>query len=165
MTNLRDDRWMNGRTNVDGGGRADRGSTRLSSVGAGCLQGRIGVVPCLMRFNPKANIGGGRVTDVRGGGGGGGMGNIPIGGITGGGIGTTIVVIIIYVIVQFAGGGGVSSGGPAETTDRYDQCRTGADANNNADCARKAVELSLESYWSKTLPQQTGTPFRPTQVV
>jgi predicted metalloprotease len=120
-----------------------------------------------MRFNPRANIGGGRVTDVRGGGGGGGgMGNIPIGGITGGGIGTAIVVIIIYVIVQFAGGGGgVSSGGPAETTDRYDQCRTGADANNNADCARKAVELSLESYWSKTLPQQTGTPFRPTQVV
>ena len=119
-----------------------------------------------MRFNPKANIGGGRVKDVRGGGGGGGMGNLPIGGITGGGIGTAIVVIIIYVIVQFAGGGGgPSGGGPAETTDRYDQCRSGADANKDADCARKAVELSLESYWSQTLPKQTSAQFQPTQVV
>ena len=49
-----------------------------------------------MRFNPKADISGGRVSDVRGGGGGGGLGNIPIGGITGGGIGTTIIVIIIF---------------------------------------------------------------------
>jgi uncharacterized protein len=118
-----------------------------------------------VRFNPKADISGGRVTDVRGGGGGGGMGNIPIGGITGGGIGTTIIVIIIFVIVQLAGGGGSGSSGPAETTDRYEQCRTGADANKNADCARRAVELSLENYWSRVLPAQTGTQFRPTQIV
>ena len=120
-----------------------------------------------MRFNPKADISGGRVTDVRGGGGGGGMGNLPIGGITGGGIGTTIVVIIIYVIVQVAGGGGsgLGSGGPAETTDRYDQCKTGADANESADCARQAVEVSLEAYWSKVLPEQTGKQFQPTQIV
>jgi len=120
-----------------------------------------------VRFNPKADISGGRVTDVRGGGGGGGMGNLPIGGITGGGIGTTIVVIIIYVIVQVAGGGGsgLGSGGPAETTDRYDQCKTGADANESADCARQAVEVSLEAYWSKVLPEQTGKQFQPTQIV
>jgi predicted metalloprotease len=118
-----------------------------------------------VRFNPKADIRGGRVTDVRGGGGGGGMGNIPIGGITGGGIGTTIIVIIIFVIVQLAGGGGSGSSGPAETTDRYEQCQTGADANRNADCARRAVELSLENYWSRVLPAQTRTPFRPTQIV
>jgi uncharacterized protein len=120
-----------------------------------------------VRFNPKADISGGRVTDVRGGGGGGGMGSLPIGGITGGGIGTTIVVIIIFVIVQLAGGGGsgLGSGGPAETTNRYEQCQTGADANKNADCARLAVELSLENYWSRVLPAQTGTKFRPTQVV
>jgi predicted metalloprotease len=120
-----------------------------------------------MRFNPKADIGGGRVKDVRGGGGGGGMGNLPIGGITGGGIGTTIVVIIIFVIVQLAGGGsgGVGTGGPAETTDRYDQCQTGADANESADCARKAVAVSLENYWAKTLPQQTNKQFRPTEII
>lgn len=122
-----------------------------------------------MRFNPKADISGGRVTDVRGGGGrsGGGMGNLPIGGITGGGIGTTIIVIIIYVIVQFAGGGGggLGAGGPQETTDRYEQCLTGADANKSADCARRAVEASLEAFWTETLPDQTGTQLRPTQIV
>jgi predicted metalloprotease len=120
-----------------------------------------------VRFNPKADISGGRVTDVRGGGGGGRMGSIPIGGITGGGIGTTIIVIIIFVITQFAGGGsgGVGAGGPAEQTDRYEQCRTGEDANESADCARKAVELSLEGYWAKVLPDQTGKQLQPTQIV
>ena len=118
-----------------------------------------------MRFNPKADISGGRVTDVRGGGGGGGgMGNLPIGSITGGGIGTTIIVIIIFVIMQFAGGGGGGGGGPAETTDRYDQCLSGADANESADCARRAVAVSLENYWAQTLPAQTGTQFRPTTI-
>jgi predicted metalloprotease len=119
-----------------------------------------------VRFNPKADISGGRVTDVRGGGGGGGMGNIPIGGITGGGIGTTIIVIIIFVITQFAGGGtGGGSSGPAEQTDRYQQCRTGADANESEDCARVAVELSLEGYWAKVLPDQTGKQLQPTQII
>src|SRR5690349_11192692 len=85
-----------------------------------------------------------------------------MGAISGGGIGTTIIVIIIFVIVQFAGGGGsgVSSAGPQETTDRYDQCRHGSDANQSQDCARKAVEASLENYWSTVLPQQTGTQYR-----
>jgi uncharacterized protein len=120
-----------------------------------------------VRFNPKADISGGRVTDVRGGGGGGGgLGNIPIGGITGGGIGTTIVVIIIFVITQLAGGGNGAGagGGPVETTDRYAQCKTGADANKSEDCARQAVELSLEAYWGKVLPQQTGKQLQPTQI-
>ena len=119
-----------------------------------------------MRFNPKADISGGRVTDVRGGGGGGGLGNIPIGGITGGGIGTTIIVIIIFVITQLAGGGsgGTGAGGPEQTTDRYAQCRTGEDANESADCARQAVALSLERYWAATLPEQAGTQFQPTQI-
>ena len=119
-----------------------------------------------MRFNPKADISGGRVTDVRGGGGGGGMGNIPIGGITGGGIGTTIIVIIIFVITQLAGGGsGVGSGGPVEQTDRYEQCRTGADANESSDCARKAVAFSLDGYWARVLPSQTGKELQPTQII
>jgi predicted metalloprotease len=117
-----------------------------------------------VRFNPKADISGGRVTDVRGGGGGGGMGNLPIGSITGGGIGTTIIVIIIFVIMQFAGGGAGGGGGPAETTDRYDQCLSGADANESVDCARRAVAVSLENYWAQTLPAQTGTQFRPTTI-
>jgi uncharacterized protein len=116
-----------------------------------------------VRFNPRADISRGRVKDVRGGGGGGGggLGNLPMGAISGGGIGTTILVIIIFVIVQYAGGGGSGgAAGPEQTTDRYDQCLTGADANRSQDCARKAVEESLESYWSSVLPQQTGTQYR-----
>ena len=31
-------------------------------------------------------------------------------------------------------------------------CKTGADANDDADCARVAVALSLEQYWAATLP-------------
>jgi uncharacterized protein len=71
------------------------------------------------------------------------------------------------VIVQVVGGGGGLSGGgggPEETTDRYDQCRTGADANENVDCARRAVAFSLERYWTDTLPKQTGTRYQPTQI-
>jgi predicted metalloprotease len=119
-----------------------------------------------VRFNPKADISGGRVTDVRGGGGGGGLGNLPLGAISGGGIGTTIVVIIIYVIVQLASGGGsgLGSAGPEQTTDRYKQCLSGADANASQDCARVAVEESLEAYWSKVLPAQTGKQLTPTQI-
>ena len=33
-------------------------------------------------------------------------------------------------------------------TGRYANCKTGADANNSADCARVAVENSLADYWS-----------------
>jgi predicted metalloprotease len=119
-----------------------------------------------VRFNPKADISGGRVKDVRGGGGGtGAMGSLPMGALTGGGIGTTVVVIIIFVITQLAGGGGgVGATGPAQTTDRYAACKTGADANKNADCARQAVALSLEAYWSKLLPAQTGKQLAPTQI-
>jgi predicted metalloprotease len=126
-----------------------------------------------VRFNPKADISGGRVSDRRGGGGGGGgLGRsgrvgIPGGAVAGGGIGTTILVIVVFLIVQFAGGGGGDGGGggPVETTDRYAGCKTGQDANENVDCARQAVELSLERYWSAELPAQTGTELRPTQIV
>lgn len=45
----------------------------------------------------------------------------------------------------------------ADTTGRYDHCRTGEDANNDHDCARVAVENSLTQYWDDTL----GGDFRP----
>jgi uncharacterized protein len=120
-----------------------------------------------MRFNPKADIRGGRVRDVGGSRSAGGMGNLPIGSITGGGIGTVVIVIIIFVIMQFAGGGsGLGTGtGSQSSTDRYEECLTGADANENPDCARVAVEASLRNYWAANLQEQTGTAFRPSQIV
>src|SRR4051794_26555447 len=100
-----------------------------------------------VRFNPKADISGGHVTDVRGGGRGGGMGNIPMGAISGGGIGTTIVVIIIYVIVQFAGGGGGSglgSAGAAAGAHPHHQRPPGAGAHPQPGPRARGGEGGLE---------------------
>jgi uncharacterized protein len=118
-----------------------------------------------VRFNPKATIDTGRTTDVGRGRSSGGLGGIPIpSGAAGGGIGGLILVILIIVITQVVGGGGDGGGGAQTATDRYNECQSGADANENADCARALVENSLEAYWSANLEQQTGTGFQPTQV-
>ncbi|GAA1918280.1 KPN_02809 family neutral zinc metallopeptidase [Nocardioides hwasunensis] len=135
-----------------------------------------------MRFNPKADISGGRVSDAgRGGGGGrGGPMRIPLpgGARAGGGIGGVIIVILFVVLTQCMGGGLPGGGGGGTTQgqaqgdpqgidngdERYASCKTGADANDNPDCARKAVALSLENYWGATLPDQGGTEFQPASI-
>jgi hypothetical protein len=135
-----------------------------------------------MRFNPKARLDTSRTRDVGGsGGGGGGMGGggmrIPIPGGTkaGGGIGGVIVIVLFLVLTQCVGGGNggiqipdssLNSSRMAGTdTGRYANCKTGQDAEDNPDCARVAVENSLTSYWSKTLPEQGGTKFTPEESV
>lgn len=133
-----------------------------------------------MRFNPKADISGGRVSDAgRGGGGGGGPMRIPLPGGTraGGGIGGLLIIILFVVLTQCVGGGGgggtgidpsAQGGSPAgieQDSERYANCRTGADANEDVDCARKAVLLSLEQYWGATLPEQAGTELAPAQTI
>ncbi len=124
----------------------------------------------MVRFNPKANLDTGRVTDAgrgasRGGRSSGGRNRsgIPIPGGGKGGIGTIVVVLIVFAISQFAGvdipGTGGSDGSGASGLDatrlsdtgRYASCRTGADANKSADCARVAVENSLVDFWSDEL--------------
>ena len=126
-----------------------------------------------MRFNPKARLNTRRMGDAgRSAGGGGGTrgAGIPLpGGLAGGGIGGVIVIVIIVAISMFAGGGlpggspGASSGGydtsRMSDTGRYEECKTGADANDNTDCARVAVENSLYDYWSGALPDQSDTAF------
>jgi predicted metalloprotease len=131
-----------------------------------------------MRFNPKSDISGGRVNDAgRGGGGGGGM-RLPLPGGTraGGGIGGLIIIILFIVLTQCVGGGLPSpDGGGApqgqgqpegiDTGDeRYANCRTGADANDDPDCARVAVALSLENYWAETLTDQSDARFAPSTI-
>ncbi|CAM3787722.1 KPN_02809 family neutral zinc metallopeptidase [Nocardioides zeicaulis] len=125
-----------------------------------------------MRFNPKARLDTSRVSDGgRGSGGGGGM-RMPIPGGTraGGGVGVLIIVVLFFIVSQCAGGGGglpspggidpQSSGSDASRMDdsaRYDNCKTGADANSDEDCARVAVENSLYNFWS----QQFDSGFTP----
>jgi predicted metalloprotease len=48
-----------------------------------------------------------------------------------------------------------------DDSERYANCKTGADANSDEDCARVAVENSLYNYWSTTLPKQGNTQFTP----
>jgi predicted metalloprotease len=117
-----------------------------------------------MRFNPKARLDTSRVGDGGSGGGGGGPMRLPIPGGTraGGGIGGIIIIILFVVLTQclgggLGGGGGTGTGtqpqGGTDTSrmddsERYDNCKTGADANKDEDCARVAVENSLYNFWS-----------------
>ncbi|GAA2151399.1 neutral zinc metallopeptidase [Nocardioides koreensis] len=129
-----------------------------------------------MRFNPKARLDTSRMGDAgrgRRGAGGGGAIPIPGGMKAGGGIGGVIIVVLFLVLTQCLNDGGASSpggGGGIDSsrmgdTGRYADCRTGADANDSADCARVAVENSLYDYWSATLPDQSSTGFRPEKQV
>jgi predicted metalloprotease len=49
----------------------------------------------------------------------------------------------------------------AGDSDRYANCQTGEDANQDEDCARIAVENSLTDYWNDTLESQSGVSFTP----
>jgi uncharacterized protein len=124
-----------------------------------------------MRFNPKARLDTGQVQNRRGSGGAGGGGlGFPVGGggsgmKVGGGIGGMIVLVLVLVLMQYAGGGAgtglptgpASESGPVSTDSQtLAHCRTGADANEDPDCARVAVVNSIQSYWAEALPRQAN---------
>lgn len=116
-----------------------------------------------MRFNPKARLDTSRVGDAGRSRGGTSRAGIPGGLPVGGGIGGVVVVVLVYVALQVLGGGGGGTGGSAmddsrlDDSERYASCESGADANESADCARVAVENSLDDFWS----DQLGGDFRP----
>ncbi len=104
-----------------------------------------------MRFNEGADLDTSQVTDQRG------MG----GRIAAGGGGLGIVGLIIYFVISQLGGGG-GSGLPAGFGDvgqneqvgsssLAERCRTGADANREADCRAVAFINSIQSYWTNQL--------------
>lgn len=123
-----------------------------------------------MRFNPKARLDTGRVSDAGGGGGGGGGIRLP-GGVAGGGGVVGVIVLVVFVLIQVIGGGSGGGGGGLggggldasrfSDTGRYDSCKTGEDANKSADCARVAVENSLYDFWG----DQLGSDFRPAEQI
>lgn len=137
-----------------------------------------------MRFNPKARLDTGRVRDRGGSGGGMGGGGMrvpmPGGKAAGGGIGGLLVIVLLIVLTQCMGGGtggggggggfpidpgALPGGGPDAgrmgDSERYADCQTGEDAQDDVDCARVAIENSLYAYWSQTLPEQGNTRFEP----
>jgi predicted metalloprotease len=82
-----------------------------------------------------------------------------------------IIGIIVVLVVLFLGGGSIGDllggggGGPQTETDRYQACDSGADANQDADCTRAAVENSLRDYWEANLEKQTGVAFEPAEAI
>ena len=126
-----------------------------------------------MRFNPRARLDRGRVKDTgRGSGGGlGGAGmRLPIPGGVGGGVGGVIAIVIVVGAVLLGvdipgltGGSDYSTSRLSDSADigRYDDCRTGEDANDSQDCARVAVENSLTDYWGDEL----GGDFEPEEAL
>jgi uncharacterized protein len=124
-----------------------------------------------MRFNPRARLDTKQIRDRRGrastsGRGlpglptGGGLGGLPAGG---GVLGVIIALVVVFVIWKSGGGTGVSSAstdaGTSNDSDIVERCQTGADANRYEDCAIVADVNSIQAYWSKALPQQTGTTY------
>ncbi len=107
-----------------------------------------------MRFNPRANIDQSQIETRSGGGGGGGLSRLPIPSGGGGriGLGTIILIIIVVVVQQLASNGGGGSDAPQATN----SCRTGADANKSEDCAVDLFTNSVQDYWSRAYPDQTG---------
>lgn len=114
-----------------------------------------------MRFNPKARIDETQVENRSGGGRGGRLGGsgfqIPLPSGGGGRIGLgTVILVVIYLLVQFCavGGGGSQTGaaGPGDSA----TCSTGADANRSLGCATDLLTNSVQDFWSRAYPQQTG---------
>jgi predicted metalloprotease len=128
-----------------------------------------------MRFNPKARVDPGQI-DSRGGGGGGGLGGggmrlpIPTGG--GGKLGVGgIVVIILFVVISMCTGNGVIPGGGSDPAAQQGSqgstsCQTGADANQDPyNCGIDLLTTSIQDYWSRAYPDQTGQQYQQIQTV
>src|SRR4051794_25196078 len=105
-----------------------------------------------MTFDPNADISGGRVRR-RG----------RTAGIATGGVG--LGAIAIFLVAQLLGvdltglvGGQDASGSSQQigTGDQAVDCKTGAEANASVDCRMQGAAASLETYWSKELPQLGG---------
>jgi uncharacterized protein len=118
-----------------------------------------------MRYRENASLDTSGVRDRRGGGGARGLA------VGGGGLG--LVGVLVLVLFQVLGGGdggtgaalgqlgGLGQGETADNAQLAEQCRTGADANESADCAVVADVESIQDFWSGVL----GPGYRPTQTV
>ncbi|GAA3615389.1 neutral zinc metallopeptidase [Marihabitans asiaticum] len=101
-----------------------------------------------MSFNDNASLD----TSRMGGGGGGGRGPVIAGG--GGIVGLIVAVVYFLFTGNLPGGDGGQSQAPAEQGQQqgqgsgYEECRSGADANESRTCLMVGGENSLYDYWS-----------------
>ena len=119
-----------------------------------------------MTFNQGARLDPDQVTDVRGRSYGGGRG-LAIGG---GGIGLVIAIVYLLLggdpgaLVRPAAGRPVTGPGGSQLTQ---ECQTGADANERADCRIVGFVNSIQAYWRdalragrRTVPARADRPLR-----
>ena len=103
-----------------------------------------------MSFDPGAQLDPGQVRDVRGRMG--GRGGLAIGG---GGLG--LVLAIAYILlggdpsVLMGGGAGTGAGAQPDNSTLQAECRTGADAEQRADCRIVGYVNSIQEYWSRAV--------------
>jgi predicted metalloprotease len=116
-----------------------------------------------MSFDPGARLDPGQVRDVRGRmGGGRGLA------VGGGGIG--LVVAIVYLLLGgdpsalLQGGGTAGDPGPGNST-LQQECRSGADANERADCRIVGYVNSIQEFWNEQFPAETGRSYSPAETV
>jgi uncharacterized protein len=110
-------------------------------------------------FKDRAKLDTSQVEDMRGSGRmGGAGGTVAVGG---GGLGIVGVIVVLLVTGMFGGGSGIdlsslnelqgyTAGTPAsDNTSLATSCRTGADANRDADCRIVGYVNSIQAYWSR----------------
>jgi predicted metalloprotease len=122
-----------------------------------------------MRYNPRARLDTSQVENRRDGGGGGAGFPMPGGGgglKVGGGIGGLIVLVLIVLISGgLPGGGGTGSPAQDQGGTSLTQCKSGAEANQDPDCALVADVNSIQSFWSAELPKQSRTSYAASKTV
>lgn len=105
---------------------------------------------------------------------GGGRG-MPGGVVIGGGIGTLIIVLLgAFFGVDLSGiipsgnnpldPGNVTTGGQ-ESSESFNQCKTGADANRDATCRIIGTVNSVQAYWNDALPAEQRRQYRTAKTV
>jgi predicted metalloprotease len=96
-----------------------------------------------MTFNPNAKINGSKVSRR------GRNTGLAVGG---GGIGVLLLVLLGPLLgidlTGLLGGAGTSDSSVPGATEDLQQCRTGADANENLDCRMAGAALSIDTYWA-----------------
>ena len=101
-----------------------------------------------MEFDDNARLDTSQVSDQRGRRG-------PGLAIGGGGLGIVGVILALLLGVSPADltGGGSTSDQVQSVSDLTERCRTGADANRDADCRVVGIANSVQAYWSTAMPR------------